>query len=177
LPFIISFNVTNGTTSLISLAGNAVPLSAALNRSGNLLVGANDESVHVIDTSTGLDIQQVALNFPQFSLCVAPGNPATQVTFASLTFSASQQNATTSSTTFAYALVNGSTPQPGQSVVVAGMSDAGNNGRFTITAVNPATSSTGTITVANAAGVTATGQNGTGTVPLTCNPDLIAAGH
>ena len=54
LPFIISFNIQAGTTSLISLAGNAVPLSAALNRSGNLLVGANDESVHVIDTSTGL---------------------------------------------------------------------------------------------------------------------------
>jgi len=176
LPFIISFNIPAGTASLISLAGNAVPLSAAFNGSGNLLVGANDESVHVIDTSTGLDIQQVALTFPQSSLCIAPGNPATQVTFASLTLSAAQQNSTTSSTTFAYSLVNGSTPQPGQSVVVAGMSDAGNNGRFTITAVNP-TSSAGTITVANAAGVTASGQNGTGTVPLTCNPDLIAATH
>jgi hypothetical protein len=74
LPFIISFNIQAGTTSLISLSGNAVPLSAALNRSGNLLVGANDESVHVIDTSTGLDIQQVALTFPQSSLCIAPGN-------------------------------------------------------------------------------------------------------
>jgi hypothetical protein len=91
---------------------------------------------------------------------------------SSLTISAAQQIGT--STTFAYNLVNGAAPQAGQNVVVAGMTDAGNNGTFLITAVNAATSSTGTITVANAAGVTANSQGGTGTVPLTCNPDLVA---
>ncbi len=172
LPFVISFSVTAGTTSLISLAGSALPLSASLNGTSNLLVGADDGAVHVIDTTTGLDTQQVMLPFPQNSLCIAPGNPATQVFLSSLTISAAQQSGT--STTFAYNLLNGSVPLAGESVVIAGMSDAGNNGTFTITAVNAATSSTGTITVANAAGVSANGQNGTGTVPLTCNPDLVA---
>jgi len=171
LPFVISFNVTAGTTSLISLAGSALPLSASLSGT-NLLVGADDGAVHVIDTTTGLDTQQVALPFPQSSLCIAPGSPATQVFLSSLTISAAQQSGT--STTFAYNLANGALPQAGQSVVVAGMTDAGNNGTFLITAVNVATSTTGTITVANAAGVTANGQGGTGTVPLTCNPDLVA---
>jgi hypothetical protein len=49
------------------------------------------------------------------------------------------------------------------------MKDGGNNGTFTITALG-----TGTFTVSNAAGVTASGQGGTGTVPITCNPDLVA---
>jgi hypothetical protein len=171
LPFVIGFNVTAGTTSLISLAGNALPLNASLSGT-DLLVGADDGAVHVIDTTTGLDTQQVTLPFPQNNLCVAPGNPATQVFLSSLTISAAQQIGT--STTFAYNLVNGAAPQAGQNVVVAGMTDAGNNGTFLITAVNAATSSTGTITVANAAGVTANSQGGTGTVPLTCNPDLVA---
>jgi hypothetical protein len=172
LPFVISFNITAGTTSLISLAGNALPLSASLSGT-NLLVGADDGAVHVIDTTTGLDTQQVALAFPQDSLCIAPGTPVTQVFLSSLTISAAQQIGT--STVFAYNLLNGSVPQAGQKVVVAGMTDAGNNGTFLITAVNAVTSSTGTITVANAVGVTANGQGGTGTVPLTCNPDLVAA--
>ena len=171
-PFIITFNVNSGTSSQISLAGNAVPLSAAVSPAGNLLfVGADDNAVHLIDTTTGLDTQQIALSFPDASLCISPGNPATQATIASLTITAAQQIAT--NTTFTYSLANGSTPQPGQTLVLTGMADSGNNGTFTILSVNAATASTGTVTVSDPAGATATGQAGAGTVPLSCNPDLI----
>ena len=53
-------------------------------------------------------------------------------------------------------------------MVVSGMADAGNNGTFTLAAVNA-----GTFTVANAAGTTAASQSGTGAVVVeisTANP-------
>lgn len=171
-PFIIVFDVATGTSSQFSLAGSAIPLSAGISPGGDLLlVGANDNSVHVVDTQSGLDLQQVALSFPNASLCIGPGNPATQVAIASLTISSAQQSGT--NTVFAYSLQNGATPQVGQTLVLTGMSDSGNNGTFTILAVNAATSSSGTLTVSNPAGVTASGQTGSGTVPLSCNPDLL----
>jgi hypothetical protein len=173
-PFVMSFNVGSGVTTQFSLVGNAIPLSAATDRSGTLLfVGANDNSVHVIDTTTGLDTQEVPLTFPNESLCIGPGNPATQVAIASLTVSAAQQSGT--NTTYAYSISNGSTPQVGQTLVLSGMTDSGNNGTFTILAVTPANSTSGTVTVSNPAGVTASAQAGSGTVPLSCNPDLLVA--
>jgi hypothetical protein len=93
------------------------------------------------------------------------------VAVASLNISAAQQVGT--NTVYTYSIANGTTPQVGQSLVLTGMTDTNNNGTFTITAVSPTSSSAGTITVVNPAGVTATGQAGSGTVPLTCNPDLV----
>ena len=79
LPFIIAFNLNTQTSSDITLAGNATPLSASISPSGDLLfVGASDGAVHVIDTTTQLDTQQVTFPFPESSLCVGPGNPVTQ---------------------------------------------------------------------------------------------------
>ena len=79
LPFIIAFNLNSQRPSDITLAGNATPLSASISPSGDLLfVGASDGAVHVIDTTTQLDTQQVTFPFPENSLCVGPGNPATQ---------------------------------------------------------------------------------------------------
>ena len=73
------FDLQTQTTSLLSLAGNAAPLSASLSPAGDLLfVGASDGAVHVVDTSSNLDTQQVTLPFPQNSLCLGQGNPATQ---------------------------------------------------------------------------------------------------
>jgi hypothetical protein len=172
-PFVITFNLQTGTSSQISLSGNALPLSAGISPAGDeLLVGADDGQVHVIQTATGLDSQQVQLTFQNnTSLCIGPGNPATQVAVASLNISAAQQVGT--NTVYTYSISNGATPQIGQSLVLTGMTDTNNNGTFTITAVNPTSSSAGTITVVNPAGVTASGQVGSGTVPLTCNPDLL----
>lgn len=172
-PFVIAFNIQAGTTSEISLSGGALPLSAGISPGGDeLLVGADDGQVHVIETATGLDVQQVPLTFANnTSLCIGPGSPATQVDVASLTVSAAQQIGT--NTVYTYSISNGSTPQVGQSLILTGMSDTNNNGTFTITVVTPTSSSAGTITVVNPAGTTATSQTGSGTVPLTCNPDLV----
>jgi hypothetical protein len=64
---ILVFNIPGQTSSAITLTGNAVPLSASLTPSGSqLYVGANDGTVHVVDTVVGGDIQQIA--FPQ-TLC------------------------------------------------------------------------------------------------------------
>ena len=59
----------------ITLAGNAIPLSATLTPDGTLLyVGASDKTVHVLETASGTDIQQIS--FPQ-SLCQnSVGQPA-----------------------------------------------------------------------------------------------------
>ena len=79
-PFVIVFNISTQTPSVISLTGNATPLSASLSPAGNLLfVGADDGAVHVIDTSSQSDVQQVTFPFPTNELCFGPGNPATQV--------------------------------------------------------------------------------------------------
>ncbi len=64
-----------------------------------------------------------------------------------------------SNTTYTYTLTSGPALRPGMEIVVAGMTDAGNNGTFTLVAANA-----GTFTVANSAGATASSQSGTGTV-------------
>jgi WD40 repeat protein len=78
-PFIIVFNLATQTPSNISLAGNAVPLTASLTPTGDLLfVGADDGAVHVIDTATLADTQQITFPFPANTLCYGPGTPPTQ---------------------------------------------------------------------------------------------------
>jgi YVTN family beta-propeller protein len=64
-----------------------------------------------------------------------------------------------SSTTYAYTLISGPAIRPGMRLVIAGMGDASNNGTFTLTAAG-----SGGFTVSNPAGVSATGQTGTGAV-------------
>ncbi len=168
LPIVMVFDIVNQTSSVFSLANGATPLSASLSPAGNLLfVGATDGAVHVINTTSGLDQQQITFPFPQNTLCFGPGTPATLVPVTLTSISATSQSG--SNTTYTYALTSGPALQAGKTIVVSGMTDPGNNGTFTITAVG-----SGTFTVANAAGVTATGQSAIGTVPITCNPDLVA---
>jgi hypothetical protein len=170
LPYVIAFNTGGQTSSLLSLANGALPLSASVSPAGDLLfVGANDGTVHVIDTTTQIDLQQVTFTFPQNTLCYGPGNPVTPVPLTVATITAATQ--TGSSTTYDYTLplISGPPLQVGESVVVTNMKNGGNNGTFVITSLG-----TGTFTVANALGVTATGQSATATVPITCNPDLVA---
>jgi hypothetical protein len=67
LGSILVFNIAGQTSSAISLAGNAMPLSATLTPDGTLLyVGASDKTVHVVNLVAGGDIQQIS--FPQ-NLC------------------------------------------------------------------------------------------------------------
>jgi hypothetical protein len=75
LGSILVFNIAGLTSTAITLAGNAIPLSATLTPDGTLLyVGASDKTVHVVDTGSGSDFQQIS--FPQ-SLCQnSVGQPA-----------------------------------------------------------------------------------------------------
>jgi hypothetical protein len=143
-------------------------LSASLSPADDFLfVGASDGAVHVIDTASGSDTEQVTFPFPQNALCFGLGNPATPVPQDLVTVTATSQSG--SNTTYSYTLISGQPLQVGQTMVISGMKDGANNGTFTITALG-----TGTFTVSNSAGVTASAQGGTGTVPITCNPDLVA---
>jgi hypothetical protein len=54
------------------------------------------------------------------------------------------------------------------------MSAGGDNGTFTITGLGTDSSGNPTFLVANPHGASATNQSGTGTVPISCNPDLVA---
>lgn len=78
-----------------------------------------------------------------------------------------------SNTTYNYALTTGPDLQVGMSIVIAGMTDPGNNGTFAIAALG-----SGAFTVGNGSGVTASSQRGTGTVamPPPQNPAFILAG-
>jgi len=168
LPFIIVFDVAAQTSSVISLAGNATPLSAALSPAGDVLfVGTDDGTVHVIDTSSQSDLQQITFPFPTNELCFGPGSPPTAlqtvVNITAVSLSQSGPNVT-----YTYTPLSGPALQAGTSIVITGMSDFANNGTFTITGVG-----NGIFTVANANGVSATGQSGTGRDGITCNPDLV----
>jgi hypothetical protein len=80
LASILVFNLTSGSPVPIALAGNALPVQASLSTDGTLMyVAASDGQVHVINTQTLLDVQQVA--FPFFSgslqndLCAGKDTP------------------------------------------------------------------------------------------------------
>jgi len=79
-----------------------------------------------------------------------------------VTISAASQSGPT--TTYTYTLTAGADLQTGESIVITGMTESGNNGTFTISSVVAGTS----FTVSNANGVTNSTEAGTGTVPV-CN--------
>ena len=167
LPFVIQFNLASQTAFDISLLGNATPLSASLSPAGDLLfVGANDGTVHVINTTSLADTEQVTFPFPQNSLCVGPGTPATQVE-TMLTITDAAQSG--SNTTYTYNSLSGPALNPGESIVISGMANSGNDGTFTITALG-----SGTFTVVNPSGVAASNQSGTALSGAICTPDLVA---
>jgi hypothetical protein len=60
LSDILVFNVAGRTSSAIALVGQAQPIAATLSPDGTLLyVAATDGNVHIVDTQTPSDIQQV----------------------------------------------------------------------------------------------------------------------
>jgi hypothetical protein len=75
LSSVLVFNIAGLTSSAITLAGNAIPLGATLTPDGTrLYVGASDQTVHVVDTASGSDIQQIS--FPQTLCRNSAGQPA-----------------------------------------------------------------------------------------------------
>jgi hypothetical protein len=62
LASVLVFNISSRTSFAISLAGNAIPIQATLTLDGNFLyVAASDGTVHVLDTQTATDVQQLTL--------------------------------------------------------------------------------------------------------------------
>ena len=165
--FVIAFNFATQTPSFISLAGGAAPLSASISPASDFLfVGADDGAVHIIDTATQIDLQQITFPFPGNAMCYGLGTPSTDVqTLVSISAAAQ----TGSNTTYTYTLSSGPALAVGGSIVIANMVDPRDNGTFTITALG-----SGTFTVANPNGVNAAGQNGNGRAGIICNPDLVA---
>jgi YVTN family beta-propeller protein len=90
--------------------------------------------------------------------------PPIQVSISGATFSSG-------ATTYNYTPASGPGLQVGMSVFITGMLDSGNNGDFVVSSLG-----TGTFTAANPAGVTASGQNGSGSVLPPQNPIFVVAG-
>jgi hypothetical protein len=173
LPFVMVFNVNTQGASTLSLSNSATPLSASLSPDGTLLfVGADDGTLHVIDTTSGLDTQQVSFPFPTNELCFGPGNPLTQVPLSQVRISAVAQSGSTGA--YTYSLISGPALKVGQSITVANMGVGGDNGTFTITGLGTDAGGNPTFLVTNSNGASASNQSGTGTVPIACNPDLVA---
>ncbi len=58
---VLVFNIGNQTSSALPLSGDAIPVRASLTPDGSrLYVAAADSQVHVLDTQTGGDIQQIS---------------------------------------------------------------------------------------------------------------------
>jgi hypothetical protein len=168
LPSVIIFDIGNRTSSTIALSGGAAPIQATLSPDGTLLyVAANDGAVHVVNTVTG-DINP-PITFPQ-GTSSQPTGLCSGVTFPLQTvINITAATQSLSNTTYSYTLTSGPALAAGLNIVIAGMTNPGNNGTFTISSLG-----SGMFTVFNPSGITAPAQNGTGTVTLTCDPDLIA---
>jgi WD40 repeat protein len=165
--------VNTQSASALSLSNSATPLSASLSPDGTLLfVGADDGTLHVIDTTSGTDTQQVTFPFPTNELCFGPGNPLTQVPLSQVRVSAVSQSG--SSWAYTYSVISGPALKAGQSITVANMSTGGDNGAFTIIGFGTDSSGNPTFLVTNPNGASASNQSGLGTVPISCNPDLVA---
>jgi hypothetical protein len=68
LNSILVFNISAQTSSAIPLVGNGFPMSASLTPDGTqLYVGSSDGTLHVLQTDTGTDVQQIT--FPSPGLC------------------------------------------------------------------------------------------------------------
>src|SRR5207245_2714514 len=82
------------------------------------------------------DLQQVT--FPaQTPLCFGPGNPPTAVPKTVVAISAVSQNG--SNTTYSYVVNSGLPLAVGETIVIAGMQDGGNDGTYTMLSLGPAT--------------------------------------
>jgi len=80
LASILVFNFASGSSFPIAMVGNALPIQASLSTDGTLMyVAASDGQVHVLNTQTLLDVQQVAFPFfpnsLQNDLCAGKQTP------------------------------------------------------------------------------------------------------
>jgi hypothetical protein len=82
------------------------------------------------------------------------------------TFTVSAVTATTTQVTYTYTTLVGSQLVPGQSVVIAGCTNAGNNGSFVVVSATPTSITAGAFVVSSTTGVTTDSGTGTGSVKV-----------
>ncbi len=111
------------------------------------------------DTFNNIGIPAPLSSFPQNQVSISAASQAAAT------------STTPAMTTYTYTVASGSMLGLGANVSITGMSDAGNNGSFVVSGA-----STGTFSVVNASGVTASGQSGTGISILPQNPIFLVAG-
>jgi YVTN family beta-propeller protein len=153
-----------------SIALSSVPVSCVTRTWSELSVAASEDStrVYVGNCDAGsVDIIQTSNDTLLLQLAAPLGqSPTVQIT-------AALHSGTI--TTYTYTLVSGLPLKVGMSVTITGMTNVGNDGTFTVTALGA-----GTFSVINASGVTASGQAGSGVVttvpPPSQTPVFVFAG-
>jgi YVTN family beta-propeller protein len=181
--YVASTSVTGGqetaAVTVLNSSNNAVtktltmsPATATCDPSTRFPVsvaaGGDNSRVYLSDCSAG-NTSIIRTLDDTFLLSI--GAPVSALPSATVQISAASQNG--AETTYTYVPTNSTPLQAGTTIQVTGMSDAGNNGSFLITALG-----SGTFTVANASGVTAFGQGGLGIAvkPPPQSPVFVLAG-
>jgi DNA-binding beta-propeller fold protein YncE len=129
-------------------------------------------SVAVIDTfalSTGPDPHGADVVMANLASPVS-AFPSSQISISGVTTTPATSTSPATAT-YTYSFVSGTPPQSGTIAYIAGMSDAANNGTFSVNAATPTA-----LTVISPSGVSASNQNGTGQVVPTQNPVFLVAG-
>jgi len=168
-------SVTSSVTVINALDGSiktTIPLTAASkvcasNPSELSIAGAADSSsVYVGNCDAGnVAIIQTLTD----TLVLQMPAPVSSSQPSTIRITAATQSG--SNTTYAYVPISGPPLRVGMTIAIENLGDSGNNGTFAITAVG-----TGTFTVFNAAGVTASSQGGTGSAVTPQSPVFAVAG-
>jgi hypothetical protein len=153
--------------------GPTVPLLSTPPMRFRLSAAASADGTRVYVSSCDLGSTSIIDTFPSTAKADSLGLqlPASASDFQPSTVTISAASPSGLNTTYNYT-VSASLPplRVGMKMVITGMTDAANNGTFSITAVDPKT-----FTVVNS-GVAASGQNGTGIATTPQNPVFTLAG-
>ncbi len=133
-------------------------LSAAASADGTRVYVGNCDAGNTTIVQTSTDT--VVANVPA---------PMSSTAASTISVTAATQSGTT--TTYSYVLTSGPKLAAGMNVSIENMQQTGDNGSFNITSV-----ATGTFTVVNPSGVTASAQTGTGTATTPQTPVFVVAG-
>lgn len=159
--------LNNTVTKTIGLTSTPAVASCASSRFRISPAASGDSSrLYVASCDAGnVSILSVSSN----SFLVELPAPVSAATPSTVSITAAAQSG--ANTTYTYTLTSGALLQVGESIAISGMQNTGNNGSFVIAAL-----SSGTLTVVNPAGVSASGQGGAGVASIPQTPMFIVAG-
>ena len=159
--------LNNTVTKTIGLTASPAVAACASSRFRiSTAVSGDSSRVYIASCDAGnVSIISVSSN----SFLVELPAPVSAATPSTVTITAATQSG--SNTTYSYVLTSGAPLQVGESIAISGMQAPGNNGSFVIAALG-----SGTLTVVNSIGVSASGQSGAGVASLPQTPMFIVAG-